>query len=478
MSPEGGGDADANEVGIDCYLYFQIVAMKGAQQIMLLWLVAAPWVLVAGAEDPAVARVDAATREELAACGAWATLPRHVLGAGQAQRECPIDAFHASRAVDNRDGSVAKATFGKHAFKPPRGWGLPKDAIYLCAFVSRLLRSGALNASAAPRPVLLDVGAAFGGEIVAAGLLGFDVVAFEPNVDEHARLVAAWGARDGARVVHAAVTRRPSNVTLHLAGDSSSLEALRKDSARVKARREHVREVTVRGVALDGELAAVGGVDPARVAVVKLDIQGHEYEALAGAATLLRERHPVLYFEYTPDLYARREDANRAFCLAKYVGGYACFRPPPPAAGQNAAEMAYCVPEGWRAAFPAHDAPCGGGAVGAWERVVTKICEDGPAPPAAAPARAAAPPAAPPASADVARLRADISRLQERLAAAEAAQTSGADAAAAPPAAPFAPRLAPPPPEDGPRGRAGHSIFNLRRGYRKKARRGVNNQMH
>ncbi|KAH8094409.1 methyltransferase [Aureococcus anophagefferens] len=446
--------------------------------------------------------------EELAACGAWATLPRHVLGAGAAQRECPIDAFHASRAVDNRDGRVAKVRFGKREFAPPRGWGLPKDAIHLCAFVSRLLRSGALNASAAPRPVLLDVGAAFGGETVAAGLLGFDVVAFEPNVDEHARLQAAWGATAGTRVVHAAVTRRPSEVTLHLAGDSSSLEAIKQDAARVKARRERVREVavcvgndqwnalssknfkplylgqikaTVRGVAIDGELEAVGGVDPARVAVVKLDIQGHEYEALAGAAKLLRERHPVLYFEYTPELYARREDANRAFCLAKYVGGYDCVKPPPAAAVQNAGEMAYCVPEGWRAAFPTHDAPCGGGAVEAGTPV-TKICEDGPAPPVPAPARGGATGGA--AGVRGRRAPARTSRASRsgspRRGSAARRWTRGASGralCAAPRAAAARGRRAAAP-EDGPRGRAGRSIFNLRRGYRKKARRGVNNQMH
>ncbi|KAH8072343.1 hypothetical protein JL721_3610 [Aureococcus anophagefferens] len=261
--------------------------------------------------------------------------------------------------------------------------------------------------------------------------------------------------------------------------DAGGARGMRRvgDAAEACAARARARDRC--GVALDGELGAVGGVDPARVAVVKLDIQGHEYEALAGAATLLRERHPVLYFS-TPGPLAG--DANRAFCLAKYVGGYDCFRPPPPAAGQNAAEMAYCVPEGWRAAFR-HDAPCGGGAVGRWERVVTKICEDGPAPPAPAPARGGTGGATGGAAGVCGRRAPARTSRASRSGARRGAQT---DAAAAPPAAPFAPRLAPPPPEggappppeDGPRGRAGRSIFNLRRGYRKKARRGVNNQMN
>ncbi|KAH8046806.1 hypothetical protein JL722_13440 [Aureococcus anophagefferens] len=236
------------------------------------------------------------------------------------------------------------------------------------------------------------------GETVAAGLLGFDVVAFEPNVDEHAR----YKRRDGA------------------------------------------------AASLDGELEAVGGVDPARVAVVKLDIQGHEYEALAGAAKLCGSATRCSTSVHTGS--TRREDANRAFCLAKYVGGYDCVKPPPAAAVQNAGEMAYCVPEGWRAAFPTHDAPCGGGAVRGWGARVTKICEDGPAPPVPAPARAAAPPA----SADVARLRGHLAppgaaRAARPRSAADARGASGRALCAAPRAA--AARGGAPPPrtalEDG-----------------------------
>ena len=54
------------------------------------------------------------------------------------------------------------------------------------------------------------------------------------------------------------------------------------------------------GISIDRNLTQISGVDPARVAVIKLDIQGHEYEALAGAIATIRTALPVLYFEFSP----------------------------------------------------------------------------------------------------------------------------------------------------------------------------------
>ena len=48
---------------------------------------------------------------------------------------------------------------------------------------------------------MLDVGAAFGGELVVGGLLGFEVAAFEPHPAEWARLSGTWGARNRTKIV-------------------------------------------------------------------------------------------------------------------------------------------------------------------------------------------------------------------------------------------------------------------------------------
>jgi hypothetical protein len=119
--------------------------------------------------------------------------------------KCPINAFFSAVAIDNTRGTVPKARYRGRSFVPPRGWGLPRDAVHLCAFIARLQRGGVLprdaGAVTAANMALLDVGAAFGGELVVGGLLGFEVVAFEPHPAEWARLSGAWGARNRTQIV-------------------------------------------------------------------------------------------------------------------------------------------------------------------------------------------------------------------------------------------------------------------------------------
>ncbi len=94
------------------------------------------------------------------------------------------------------------------------------------------------------------------------------------------------------------------------------------------------------GISIDQNLMQISGIDPARVAVIKLDIQGHEYEALAGAIATIRTARPVLYFEFSPFLFGkiRSADANKVLCLPMLVGGYKCTIP-------IQGELAFCVPE-------------------------------------------------------------------------------------------------------------------------------------
>ena len=94
------------------------------------------------------------------------------------------------------------------------------------------------------------------------------------------------------------------------------------------------------GISIDQNLTQISGIDPARVAFIKLDVQGHEYEALAGAIATIRTARPVLYFEFSPKLFEkiRGADANKVLCLPMLVGGYKCTIP-------IKGELAFCVPE-------------------------------------------------------------------------------------------------------------------------------------
>lgn len=60
---------------------------------------------------------------------------------------------------------------------------------------------------------------------------------------------------------------------------------------------------------------------------------------------MLRDHHPVLFFEYSYPLFtgAHADDVHKTLCLAALVGGYACTRPPDAA---HAGDTAFCVKSG------------------------------------------------------------------------------------------------------------------------------------
>ena len=77
--------------------------------------------------DPIIDRIDRATKAELESCKAWASrgdLPHQ----GQAMK-CPINTFFSAVALNNTRGTVPEARYRRRSFVPPRGWGLPRDAV-------------------------------------------------------------------------------------------------------------------------------------------------------------------------------------------------------------------------------------------------------------------------------------------------------------------------------------------------------------
>ena len=77
--------------------------------------------------DPIIDRIDRATKAELESCRAWAS-KGDLSHQGQAMK-CPINAFFSAVALDNTRGTVPRARFAGRNFVPPRGWGLPRDAV-------------------------------------------------------------------------------------------------------------------------------------------------------------------------------------------------------------------------------------------------------------------------------------------------------------------------------------------------------------
>ena len=64
----------------------------------------------------------------------------------------------------------------------------------------------------------------------------------------------------------------------------------------------------------------------AKVDVIKIDIEGYEYEALKSAAALLAHNHPVIFMEFSPRFYAQ-DYARKAYDLASFLKsfGYSFF---------------------------------------------------------------------------------------------------------------------------------------------------------
>ena len=201
---------------------------------------------------------------------------------------------------------------------------VPTDSLDLCHVIEFLIAHGAMADPARARGELTmaDVGAAFGGELLIGNRLGFRVVSFEAMRPEFDRLNASWARlAPRVRLVHAAVSNASAGaMRMFAAGDSSSFHA-----GAVAGRLEQgkmpdelgARVVEVAVTSLDAELRG-------RAALVRVDVQGHEYEVLLGALGTLRCARPALYFEYRKKY--RGADSPRVLCLARELGYECVFR--------------------------------------------------------------------------------------------------------------------------------------------------------
>jgi FkbM family methyltransferase len=113
-----------------------------------------------------------------------------------------------------------------------------------------------------------------------------DTVAFEPDPRAHARYTARFQGRPNVVVHQVAVSSAPGQATFHMAEDTvySSLEAYSETQAERKIAMG--TDCTVALATLDSFAIDTSGHD---VTVLKIDVQGHEVEALLGAAETLKK---------------------------------------------------------------------------------------------------------------------------------------------------------------------------------------------
>lgn len=146
--------------------------------------------------------------------------------------------------------------------------------------------------------VLYDVGAHIGFYALPAARLGAEVIAFEPDPDNAARLRAHVDRNhlgDKVRTVEAAAwSNSCSSITFRRGWPRSQGGVSWRNRQPVLAAGEIIEVATV---CLDDFIAGGGPVPD----VIKVDVEGSESEVLKGAANTLRDHHPALIVEVHTD---------------------------------------------------------------------------------------------------------------------------------------------------------------------------------
>jgi FkbM family methyltransferase len=184
---------------------------------------------------------------------------------------------------------------------------------------------GAIAAAGLPGPsgrVLVEVGANIGTTtVMATRAYGFrEVICFEPVPANRELLVqnlSLNGVQDRVRVVPVALSSSPGTANL-------ALSPINAGAARVRARRSEESGIwdesrwEVIEVPTDtfDSFVERGDIDLADVALVWMDVQGHEWAVLEGARTLRESAVPVV-IEFWPYGLRRAGALERLLALLK-----------------------------------------------------------------------------------------------------------------------------------------------------------------
>ena len=174
-----------------------------------------------------------------------------------------------------------------------RHWPAAYEPLYFAyKAVSDRRERAFFRARLGPGMTVLDVGANIGANTrVFSALVGAGghVIAFEPERENLERLRRVTRSLSNVRIVPAAVSARSGELELFVS------EELNVDHHTYDAGDGRRRE-TVRAVRLDDAIPPKTRVD-----LIKMDIQGAEYQALKGAERVLRENAQLyLVFEFWP----------------------------------------------------------------------------------------------------------------------------------------------------------------------------------
>ncbi|MEZ5062910.1 MAG: FkbM family methyltransferase [Solirubrobacterales bacterium] len=149
---------------------------------------------------------------------------------------------------------------------------------------------------------------------------GAAIICVEPLEGPRRRLTEAVGGDGRVRVLEVAASNRnedgvPMHVSRH--DDSSSLQAIGQRQVAAFPGTEEAGETLVTVARLDSILSAA---DLAGPALLKVDVQGHEYEALEGCAGILPAFSQVVAEVSFVELYEGQRLAGDVTCLLEGEG--------------------------------------------------------------------------------------------------------------------------------------------------------------
>jgi FkbM family methyltransferase len=172
----------------------------------------------------------------------------------------------------------------------------------------------------------LDIGANAGvySIMLATKNLGGQIVAFEPDPGNRARLVAniaANGLQNRIRVVEEAVGDKPGEVTLMEAGSHNRGESWIAHPDKPPEEAPGVASHVVRQIRFDDMFAFSG-----KTILVKMDVEGSEFHALAGMERTLRDNRCYaqveLYSDRFEELKTLFEGLGYRYLKTNYIDHY------------------------------------------------------------------------------------------------------------------------------------------------------------
>jgi FkbM family methyltransferase len=151
------------------------------------------------------------------------------------------------------------------------------------------------------RDLMIDAGANVGKICIALLRRGYfrEAVAIEAGPENFALLernIAQNGMADTIRAIHVAVSDRIGSVEIELSELNFGDHRVRPPGAAEPGRLGEERRATVQVPArtLDDIVARGPGIDPSRIGLIWVDVQGHEGQLVRGARETLAHGAPVL----------------------------------------------------------------------------------------------------------------------------------------------------------------------------------------